>query len=78
MGTARRDVLDHVIVFDEQHLRRLLGDHVAYYRDERVHTRLRDSWAGRPMEDRPSRGAQVVGLPRAGDLRHRYACQEAA
>ena len=78
VGSARRELLDHVIVFDEQHLRRLLDDYVAYYNAERVHTRLRDSPAGRPMEDRPSRGAQVVGLPRVGGLHRRYAWQEAA
>jgi hypothetical protein len=78
VGSARRELLDHVIVFNEQHLRRLLGDYVAYYNAERVHTRLRDSPAGRPMEDRPSRDAQVVGLPRVGGLHHRYAWQEAA
>ncbi len=36
VGSVRRELLDHVIVFDEQHLRRLLLDYVGYYNTERV------------------------------------------
>jgi transposase InsO family protein len=78
VGSARRELLDHVIVFDEQHLRRLLRDYVDYYNAERVHTRLRDAPAGRPAENRPSPDARVVGLPRVGGLHHRYVWREAA
>jgi hypothetical protein len=70
--------MDHVIVFNEQHLRRLLRDHVACYNAERVHTQLRDSPAGRPTEIGPSPDAQLVGLPRLGGLQHRYVWREAA
>ncbi len=78
MGSVRRELLDHVIAFDEQHLQRLLRDYVAYYNAERVHTHLRDSPAGRPTENRPSPDAYVVGLPRVGGLHHRYVWREAA
>jgi hypothetical protein len=78
VGSARRELLDHVIVWGEQHLRRLLRDNVSYYNAERIHTRLRDSPAGRPTENRPSPDAQVVGLPRVGGLHHRYVWREAA
>jgi hypothetical protein len=78
VGSARRELLNHVIVFGEQHLRRLLRNYVVYYNAERVHTQLRDSPAGRPTENRPSPDAQVVGLPRVGGLHHRYAWREAA
>ena len=78
VGSARRELLDHVIVFNERHLRRLLRDYIAYYNDERVHTQLRDSPAGRSTENRPSPDAQVVGLPRVGGLHHRYVWQQAA
>jgi transposase InsO family protein len=78
VGSARRELLDHVIVLNEQHLRRLLRDYVVYYNAERVHTQLRDSPAGRPTENRPSPGAQVVGLPRVGGLHHRYVWGEVA
>jgi hypothetical protein len=82
VGSARRELLDHVIVFNEQHLQRLLRAYVAYYyyyyNGERVHTRLRDSPKRRPVEVRPSSEAKVVGLPRVGGLHHRYIWQEAA
>jgi len=78
VGTVRRELLDHVIVMDEQHLRRLLRKYVGDYNGDRVHTQLRDSPAGRPTEDRPSRRAQVVGLPRVAGLHHRYAWRDAA
>ncbi len=78
VGSARRELLDHVAVFKEKHLRRLLRDSVAYYNAERVHTQLQDAPAGRPTETRPSPKAQVVGLPRVGGLHHRYAWREAA
>ncbi len=78
VGSVRRELLDHVIAFDERHLHRLLSDYVPYYNSERVHTRLEDSPAGRPTESRPSPNAQVVGLPRVGGLHHRYSWRQAA
>ena len=78
VGSVRRELLDHVIVFNERHLHRLLSEYVAYYNSERVHTRLEDSPAGRPTANRPSPSAQVIGLSRVGDIRHRYGCQTAA
>jgi hypothetical protein len=76
--TCRRELLDHVIVFGERHLRRLLAECVAYYNADRVHTRLGDSTEGRPIESRPSPTASVVGVPRLGSLHHRYVWAEAA
>jgi len=78
VGTVRRELLDHVIVLDERHLRRLLREYVDYYNDERVHTQLQNSPMGRPTEARPSPEARIVGAPRVGGLHHRYAWQEAA
>jgi transposase InsO family protein len=78
VGSYRRELLEHVIVFNEEHLRRLLREYVSYYNTERVHTRLRDAPAGRRTETRPSPNAQVVGLPRVGGLHHRYVWREAA
>jgi transposase InsO family protein len=77
IGTVRRELLDHVIVIDERHLRRLLREYIEYYNGEPIHTRLRDSPCGRPIEYRPSRCAHVVGLPRVGSLHHRYGWREA-
>jgi transposase InsO family protein len=37
IGTLRRECLDHMIVFGEAHLRRILGKYVAYYNRSRIH-----------------------------------------
>jgi transposase InsO family protein len=78
VGTLLRELLDHVIVINERHLRHLLRDYVAYYNEDRVHTRLRDLPLGRATESRPSSVARIVGAPRVGGLHHRYLWREAA
>ena len=40
IGCARQEMLDHVIVKDERHLRRLLGEYVGYHHDDRTHCGL--------------------------------------
>ncbi len=78
VGSIRRELLDHVVVLNEEHLRRLLREYVDYYNEERVHTSLSDAPSGRPVESRPSGRARVIALPRVGGLHHRYAWREAA
>ena len=78
VGTVKRDLLDHVIVLDEPHLRRLLCDYVKHYNEDRVHTIIRDSPTGRSMRIRPSPRTSVVGQPRLGRLHHFYEWREAA
>jgi putative transposase len=78
VGSVRRELLDHVVVLNEDHLRRLLREYVNYYNAERVHTSISDSPAGRPVESRPSEQAKVVGYPRVGGLHHRCRWSEAA
>jgi len=78
VGTVRRELLDHVVVLSEDHLRRLLCEYVDYYNAERVHTSIGDAPAGRALEHRPSSDAAVVALPRVGGLHHRYGWRKAA
>jgi putative transposase len=79
IGTCRRELLDHVIVLNEQHLWRLLREFVAYYHDDRTHLSLgKDPPARRAVCPRPSPTAQVASLPRIGGLHHRYEWAEAA
>lgn len=40
IGTIRRECLDHVIVFGEQHLRNLLRSYQQYYNEFRTHLSL--------------------------------------
>jgi putative transposase len=78
VGSVRRELLDHVVVLNEDHLRRLLREYADYYNDERVHTSIGDAPNGRAVESRPSEHAKVVGLPRVGGLHHRYRWRTAA
>jgi len=78
VGSVRRELLDHVVVLGEDHLRRLLREYVDYYNAERVHTAIGDAPEGRKSESRPSAGAQIVALRRVGGLHHRYVWRHAA
>ena len=40
IGSIRRECLDHVVVFSESHLRRLLANYCAYYNRTRTHLAL--------------------------------------
>ena len=51
VATVRRELLDHVIVLDEHHLRRLLDSFIDYYNRDRTHLGVgKDSPLGRPVE----------------------------
>ena len=79
VGSVRREILDHVIAWNEQHLRRLIRDYVSYHHDDRVHDSLeKDTPNRRPVEQKPTSQATVISHPRLGGLHHRYAWREAA
>ncbi len=79
IGSCRREVLEHVIVFGQRHLIRLIRCSVDYYHKDRCHLGLdKDTPHERPVTPRPSCTAKVVALPRAGGLHHRYEWREAA
>jgi transposase InsO family protein len=69
IGSIRRDCLDHVVVFGEQHLRHLLNSYQKYYNEVRTHLSLRKD---APIP-RDVRGVgQVLPLPILGGLHHQY------
>ena len=71
IGTLRRECLDHVIVLNEAHLRRMLSSFLDYYHASRPHQSLgRNAPTPRDIEP-PSRG-QVIAVPQVGGLHHRY------
>jgi putative transposase len=73
VGSVRRDLLDHVIVLNRKHLRRLLNDYVRYYHEDRTHLGLgKDTPVSRVAGSVPPRGQKVISLPRLGGLHHRY------
>jgi hypothetical protein len=66
VGTIRRELLDHVVVLSEEHLRRLLRQYIEYYNAERVHTSIGDSPAGRAPEIKPLGSAKAIGFGAGG------------
>ena len=71
IGSIRRECLDHVIVLNEQHLRRVLRTYLGYYHRTRCHLALaRDAPAGRAVQG-PEQG-KVIAIPEVGGLHHRY------
>jgi putative transposase len=73
IGSVRRELLDHVVVLNDRHLRRLLSDYDAYHHHDRTHLGLAKATpANRLQQTRPSDDAEVVALPRLGGLHHRY------
>lgn len=50
MGSIRREFLDHVIVMNERHWRKLLNEYLHYYNNQRTHLGLnKDSPESRPV-----------------------------
>jgi len=79
VGSCRRELLDHVVVLNEEHLLRLLGQFLAYYHSDRTHLSLgKDPPMTRAVCPRASPCATVASLPRVGGLHHRYEWREAA
>ncbi len=71
IGTLRRECLDHVVVINEWHLRRLLASYADYYHGARTHLAL-DKDAPVPRVVHPPEGGFVTSVPMVGGLHHRY------
>jgi transposase InsO family protein len=79
VGSCRREILDHVITLNDQHLRRMIRDYVSYHHQDRIHDSLeKDTPNHRPVEGKPSPDAVVISNARLGGLHHRYCWSEAA
>jgi len=74
VGSVRRDLLDHVIVLNQRHLRRLLKEYVGHHHEDRTHLGLgKDTPDGRAAASVSPRANKIISLPRLGGLHHRYA-----
>jgi transposase InsO family protein len=72
IGSIRRECVDHVIVLNERHLMRLMGEYVAYHNGLRTHLSLnKDPPLPRPVHA-PRRGRRIVEFPHLGGLHHHY------
>jgi transposase InsO family protein len=71
IGSIRRECLDHVVIFNERHLRDVLASYVDYYHGARTHLSLdKDCPHSRPIQPPPS--GRIIAIPQVGRLHHRY------
>jgi transposase InsO family protein len=72
VGSCRRDLLSHVIVLNERHLKRLMTEYIRYYHDDRTHLGLEKQTPAVRTALKPGRGGHVISMRRFGGLHHRY------
>src|SRR5262249_23074181 len=71
IGSILRECLDHVIVWNESSLQRVLQNYFEYYERSRTHLALnKDAPVSRPVEG-PANG-RIVEVSQVGGLHHRY------
>ena len=71
IGSIRRECLDHIIIFNERHLRCVLLSYFHYYHVTRTHLSLdKDCPESRPIHR--SAAGKIVAFPEVGGLHHRY------
>jgi len=76
IGSIRRECLDHVIVLNPAHLRRILTIYSRYYHRTRTHLGLaKDAPEPRPVSNMSS--GPIIAIPEVGSLHHRYERQAA-
>jgi hypothetical protein len=64
IGSIRRECLDHIVIFNERHLRRVLSSYVDYYHGTRTHLSLdKDCPDSRPIQH--CSVGRVVTIPKA-------------
>jgi putative transposase len=73
VANCRRDLLDHVIVLNERHLKRLMNEYARYYHKDPTHLALaKGTPTGRQAEENSGESCRIVSTPRLGGLHHRY------
>jgi transposase InsO family protein len=76
IGSIRRECVDHVIILNERHLRRVLRDYFTYYHGSRTHLGLEKD-CPEPRSIEHSDSGPVQSEPMVGGLHHRYYRQAA-
>jgi transposase InsO family protein len=71
IGSIRRECLDHLIVLNEEHLRRILTEYFTYYHESRTHLSL-DGNSPIPRPVCPPAQGKVVAKAYLGGLHHCY------
>jgi putative transposase len=71
IGSIRRECLNHVIVLNENHLRRILKSYFSYYHGSRTQLSLCKD-APEPRAKQPPEDGRVIEITEVGGLHHRY------
>ena len=71
MGTIRRELLDHFLIFNEPHLKRVLKEFVEYYNLWRPHQGIGQATPIKAASSANSSG-KIVAFPVLGGLHHHY------
>jgi putative transposase len=71
IGSIRRDCLDHTIIFNERHLRRVLKEYIRYYNKNRTHLGLEKDCPEPRSVESPALGP-IHSEPMVNGLHHRY------
>ena len=71
VGTVRRECLDHILVFGERHLERILREYVSHYNQERPHRGL-SLETPEPRSACEPRDGEIVRVARLGGLINEY------
>ncbi|MFT5210497.1 MAG: putative transposase [Flavobacterium sp.] len=78
-GSIRRECTDHIIVWNEGHLKKVLCGYFEHYNNDSTHLGIeKESPTGRQITKRTSVTDRLLELSRVGGLHHRYKWQEAA
>lgn len=71
IGSIRRECLNHLIILNEDHLRRILLEYFDYYHNARPHQSL-DSNSPNPRKIESQSNGKVIALPQVGGMHHLY------
>jgi putative transposase len=85
IGMVRREYLDYMILINDRHLRRILGEWISHYNRGRPHSRLkpgipdrRAALLHRAHRHRFEEAERVISKPVLGELHHEYVVERIA
>jgi putative transposase len=69
IGSIRRDCLNHFVILNARHLKRILTGYFAYYHGSRTHLGLDKQC---PIPRQVAGIGKIIEIPQLGGLHHRY------